>query len=138
MRLASTIMATAETSFSRKHHPQEIPFWRGYASNGNRKKNCLAVQSPFFPVLGGVIESLPEPLRDQYLVRPADPYRVVLEGTMDRIWHRTAWLWPFFRLLALFDILLPEQGTDIKASMAFVVLFPGALFQLFGMPPPSY
>jgi uncharacterized protein (TIGR01777 family) len=82
-----------------------------------KSKDKPEAQSPFFPVLGGVSEELPEPLRDQYLVRPGDTYRVVLEGIMDRIWHRPAWLWPFFRLLAVFDILFPEQGTNVKASM---------------------
>jgi hypothetical protein len=36
---------------------------------------------------------------------------------MDRIWHRPFWLWPFLRLFAVFDILFPEQGRDIEASM---------------------
>jgi uncharacterized protein len=77
----------------------------------------LKPASPFFPVLGGAVEDLPGVLRDQYLVRPTDDYRVVLEGTMDRIWHQPFWLWPFLRLLAIFDILFPEQGNHIEASM---------------------
>jgi uncharacterized protein (TIGR01777 family) len=76
-----------------------------------------AAASPFFPVLGGAAEALPKVLREQYLLRPADDERVVLEGTMDRIWHRPFWLWPLFRLLAVFDILFPEQGSNIQASM---------------------
>jgi len=48
----------------------------------------LGSHSPFFPVLGGAVEDIPGVLRDQYLVRPTDNYRVVLEGTMDRIWHQ--------------------------------------------------
>jgi uncharacterized protein len=83
------------------------------------------VQSPFFPVLGGASRDMPEVLRDQYLVRPDDPFRVVLEGTMDRIWHRPFWLWPFFRLLAVFDILFPEQGTNVEASMVVEGLHDG-------------
>ena len=77
----------------------------------------MGSHSPFFPVLGGVEEDMPRVLRDQYLVRPGDTYRVVLEGTMDRIWHQPFWLWPFFRLLAAFDILFPEQGSNVEASM---------------------
>lgn len=77
----------------------------------------VRAQSPFFPVLGGAAEDLPGALRDQYLLRPEDDERVVLEGTMDRIWHRPFWLWPFFRLLAVFDILFPEQGSNVEASM---------------------
>ncbi len=77
----------------------------------------MGSHSPFFPVLAGVVEDMPRVLRDQYLVRPTDNYRVVLEGTMDRIWHRPFWLWPFLRLLAAFDILFPEQGSNVEASM---------------------
>ncbi|GHO92677.1 hypothetical protein KSF_027250 [Reticulibacter mediterranei] len=73
--------------------------------------------SPFFPVLARVRDDLPEVLRDQYLVRPTDPYRVVFEGSMDQIWHRPFWLWPVLRVCACFDILFPEQGKDIGASM---------------------
>ncbi|HEY1350236.1 MAG TPA: TIGR01777 family oxidoreductase [Ktedonobacteraceae bacterium] len=73
--------------------------------------------SPFFPVLAAVREDLPAVLRDQYLVRPTDPYRVVLEGTMARIWHRPAWLWPVLRVCACLHILFPEQGTNIVGSM---------------------
>jgi hypothetical protein len=81
------------------------------------KMTPLGSHSPFFPILGGAVEDIPEVLRDQYLVRPTDNYRVILEGTMDRIWHRPFWLWPLFRLLAFFDILFPEQGSNIEASM---------------------
>ncbi len=55
----------------------------------------LGPHSPFFPVLAGAVEDIPRVLRDQYLVRPTDNYRVVLEGTMDRIWHQPFWLWSF-------------------------------------------
>lgn len=77
----------------------------------------MRAASPFFPVLGAAAEALPEVLRTQYLLRPADVERVVLEGRMDRIWHQPFWLWPLFRLLAVFDILFPEQGRNIQASM---------------------
>jgi uncharacterized protein len=73
--------------------------------------------SPFFPLLASIRDDLPEVLRDQYLVRPTDPYRVVFEGIMDRIWHRPFWLWPVLRVCACFDILFPEQGKDIGALM---------------------
>jgi uncharacterized protein len=77
----------------------------------------MGPHSPFFPALAGAGEDIPRVLRDQYLVEPGDNYRVVLEGTMDRIWHQPFWLWPLFLLLAAFDILFPEQGSNIEASM---------------------
>ena len=92
-----------------------------------KRTTPLAAQlhSPFLPILATVSEDMPGVLRDQYLVRPGDNYRVVLEGTMDRIWHRPFWLWPFFRLLAMFDILFPEQGSNVKASMVIEGLHDG-------------
>jgi uncharacterized protein (TIGR01777 family) len=98
--------------------PELMPALRDCLQHdATRRVTPLESRSPFFPVLSGVVNDLPEVLRDQYLVRFEDPYRVVLEGTMDRIWHRPFWLWPFLRLLAIFDILFPEQGNDIEASM---------------------
>jgi uncharacterized protein (TIGR01777 family) len=96
---------------------------RGHA--GRMTPPPMGSHSPFFPVLAGAVEGMPGVLRDQYLVRPADDYRVVLEGTMDRIWHRPFWLWPLFRLLAVFDILFPEQGRNVEASMVVEGLHDG-------------
>ncbi len=98
--------------------PELAPALRDCLQRGSAGRTMpLGLHSPFFPVLAAAVENLPAVLRDQYLVRPSDPYRVVLEGRMDRIWHQPFWLWPFLRLLALFDILFPEQGRDIEASM---------------------
>lgn len=98
--------------------PELAPTLRTCLQRGNASgATPRGSHSPFFPVLAGAVEDLPGVLRDQYLLQPEDPYRVVLEGTMDRIWHRPFWLWPFLRLCALFDILFPEQGSDIEASM---------------------
>ncbi len=98
--------------------PELAPALRNCLQRGSAGGTTpLGSHSPFFPVLAGAVEDLPGVLRDQYLVRPEDPYRVVLEGTMDRIWHQPFWLWPFLRLFAVFNILFPEQGRDIEASM---------------------
>lgn len=73
--------------------------------------------SPFGPLFAAYPETLPVALRDHYLVSADTPYRVVLEGAMNRIWHRPAWLWPFFWLLIWIDLLFPETGTQIPATM---------------------
>jgi uncharacterized protein DUF4166 len=44
-------------------------------------------------------------------------HQVRLDGAMHRVWHRHTWLGPFFRLLARVDILFPESGRDVPASM---------------------
>jgi hypothetical protein len=74
-------------------------------------------RSPFFPVLGDAAALLPSSLRDQYLVSSDDDYRVVLTGRMDQAWRRVKWLWPFFWLLAQFNILFPETGSNVRAQM---------------------
>jgi hypothetical protein len=73
--------------------------------------------SPFQRVLAADLRTLPPVLRDHYLVAADTPYRIVLEGTMDRIWHRPAWLRPFFWLLTWADLLFPETGAHIPATM---------------------
>lgn len=73
--------------------------------------------SPFEPALKTHCSELPPALREQYLLPVETPYYLRLEGAMDRIWHRPAWLWPMFLLLAQFDILFPETGANIPARM---------------------
>ena len=74
-------------------------------------------RSPFAHIFAAYSEMPPSVLCDQYIVSADTPYRVILEGTMDRIWHRPAWLWPFFWLLIWIDLLFPETGTHIPATM---------------------
>ena len=52
---------------------------------------------------------------DQYLFSPVE--RVVLEGTMERVWRRGRWLWPFFWLASLSDLLFPDTGLDIPVTV---------------------
>src|SRR5215510_14995787 len=73
--------------------------------------------SPFGALFAAYPATLPAVLRDHYLVAADTPYRVVLEGAMDRIWHRPAWLWPFFWCLIWIDLLFPETGAHIPATM---------------------
>ena len=48
---------------------------------------------------------------------------------MRRIWHRHAWLQPLFSLLARFDILFPESGCDVPASMTVAKVDEGATWR---------
>jgi hypothetical protein len=52
-----------------------------------------------------------------YLLAADASHRIVLEGTMELVWHRPHWLWPLFWLLTCFDLLFPETGTEIRATM---------------------
>jgi hypothetical protein len=63
------------------------------------------------------VAALPPAFREELLLSAEAGYRVVLRGRMDRVWRRSAWLWPFFWLLAYANILFPETGNDIPASM---------------------
>lgn len=48
---------------------------------------------------------------------------------MRRIWHRRPWLRPLFRLLARADILFPESGRDVPASMIVTSAKDGAAWR---------
>ncbi|HEY7347643.1 MAG TPA: TIGR01777 family oxidoreductase [Ktedonobacterales bacterium] len=117
-RRAVPAVATAQ-GYTFRAPELEAALRRCLTHGHNERTTLLPMRaaSPFFPVLGAAADALPEVLREQYLLRPADDERVVLEGSMDRIWHQPFWLWPFFRLLAVFDILFPEQGSNIQAAM---------------------
>ncbi len=73
--------------------------------------------SPFSVALAPHAAVLPPALAVQYLASPQSPYRVVLEGWKDRVWHHPRWLTPFFYPLALAEMLFPETGQNVPATM---------------------
>jgi hypothetical protein len=75
------------------------------------------VTSPFAPVLAERADELPPVFRDQFLTRLEPGSRLVLDGTMDRVWRRRRWLRPLFSLLARADLLFPETGRDVPARL---------------------
>lgn len=83
---------------------------------------------PFAPVLGGYRQCLARPLADQFFGADG-AHRVRLDGTMHHIWHRHVWLRPLFSLLARFDILFPESGCDVAASMTIARVDEGATWR---------
>ena len=83
---------------------------------------------PFAPVLGGYRQCLARPLADQFFGADG-AHRVRLDGTMHHIWHRHVWLRPLFSLLARFDILFPESGCDVPASMTIARVDEGATWR---------
>jgi len=72
-------------------------------------------RSPFERDFGPLREQLPREFVDQYLFSPGE--RVVLEGTMERVWRRGGWLWPFFWLASWSDLLFPETGSDVPVTV---------------------
>lgn len=75
------------------------------------------MDSPFETILAPHRDILPPALKAQYLT-PVDAGRTVhFNGTSDRVWHRPRWLWPFFWALAWFDVIFPETGVNIPATM---------------------
>jgi hypothetical protein len=86
-------------------------------SDKNQTIQPVEYASPFSIVLEPCKDDLPVAFREQFLLPVDALYEVVLEGSMDRIWHRPLWLRPFLWLLAWFDILFPETGVDVPASM---------------------
>lgn len=73
------------------------------------------MNSPFETVFA--TEILPPAFQKQYLISVDSGQVAHFDGISQRVWHRPFWLWPFFWLLAHFDILFPETGTDIPATM---------------------
>jgi hypothetical protein len=58
-----------------------------------------------------------------------------MDGAMRRIWHRHTWLRPLFTLLARVDILFPESGRDIPASMTIARVDEGVAWRrTFSLP----
>jgi len=43
--------------------------------------------------------------------------QVVLEGTMERVWRRGRWLWPFFWVASWSEMLFPESGADVPVTV---------------------
>ncbi len=73
--------------------------------------------TPFGSIFAAYHNDLPTLFKDQFLM-PADaPFYILLNGQMDKVWHRPGWLKPFFWVLSWFDMLFPETGNDIPASM---------------------
>ncbi len=77
----------------------------------------LASESPFATALGDCASTLAPVLRAQYLLTPEAPYRPLLTGTAAHVWHRPAWLWPFFWGLGGAGILFPDTGSSVPASL---------------------
>ena len=73
--------------------------------------------SPFTSALEQHRAGLAPALVGQYLDVPEDPYELVLSGLMRRVWHRPAWLWPVFWLLAQVNVIFPETGKDIPTQL---------------------
>lgn len=78
----------------------------------------ISMLSPFEPILSEL--SLPVIFQEQFLLSADAPYILVFEGAMDEVWHRPRWLWPFFWALAWFDMLFPETGRNVPASMQII------------------
>jgi hypothetical protein len=79
-----------------------------------------SLPSPFAKALAGHAAELPPAFREQFLLAPEDQHAMLFEGCMDRVWHRPAWLWPVFWLLTRPNILFPETGADVPATMTIV------------------
>jgi hypothetical protein len=73
--------------------------------------------SPFEPVFAAQQSEIPLSFQEEFLRSPEDPFRVILEGKMHRIWHRPRWLGPVFRVLGRLGILVPYTGQDIPTTL---------------------
>ncbi len=77
--------------------------------------------SPIESVFAGYTEhELPREFVEQFLAHPERAYDVVLEGVMQRIWHRPRWLRLLLRLLGRLGILVPREGENIRSTLSIV------------------
>ena len=60
---------------------------------------------------------MPPVFREQYLFPANAPYHLHITGTMNRIWHKDLWRWPYFWALAQYDIIFPESGENIPSQV---------------------
>lgn len=76
----------------------------------------LPQHSPLEPIFAGH-DSIPFAFAEQFLHRDDLPYKIRLEGVMNRIWHRPLILGPLFWALGKFGILVPHNAKDIPTSL---------------------
>lgn len=74
--------------------------------------------SPFEPMLRG--RELPKVFVEEFMLSLDGSHDVLLEGSMDRVWS-VRWIRPLLRLLARWDVLFPETGRDVPATMHIFV-----------------
>ena len=76
--------------------------------------------TPFGSVFSTWKNHLPEAFKEQFLMPANAPYYIMLEGQMSKVWHRPKWFKPFLWILSWFDLLFPETGNNISASMSII------------------
>jgi small multidrug resistance pump len=70
--------------------------------------------SPFEPMLRG--RAMPKVFMEEFMLPLDGSHDVLLEGSMDRIWSRR-WIRPVLRVMARWNVLFPETGTNIPTTM---------------------
>jgi len=74
--------------------------------------------SPLEPIFANSL--VPAAFRAQFLHSVDDPSRIVLEGTLQHVWHRPRWLKPLFQILGQLHILVPDTGTEIPTTLEVI------------------
>ena len=76
-----------------------------------------AASSPFAALWGDRAATLAPALREQYLLRADAPHDVLMTGTVELVWQRPAWLFPFFWALEWTHVLFAATGSDVPATL---------------------
>jgi hypothetical protein len=74
--------------------------------------------SPFEPMLRG--QDMPKVLMEEFMLPLDGSHDVLLEGSMERVWS-VRWARPLLRLLARWDVLFSETGTNVPTTMHIFV-----------------
>ena len=77
----------------------------------------VSMQSPFENIFKLHGDKVPAVFKEQFLYTSDDPYLLVLEGEMLRVWHRPAWLKPLFWLMGKIGVFIPYTGENIPTRV---------------------
>src|SRR5688572_14191472 len=100
--------------------PSFLPGWPGESARSAPRagKRVAPADSPMKPIFAGFAEAeVPRAFREQFFRAPAEGFRVVLEGTLHRVWQRPWWLAPLFRAFSAMGILLPFTGREVPTRL---------------------
>jgi hypothetical protein len=78
--------------------------------------DASAPLTPFTKALFAWADSLPAPLRRQFLDPPRETgFR--MKGRMSRVWHRPFWIWPFLWMASQVNMIFAEGGRDVPVRL---------------------
>lgn len=73
--------------------------------------------SPLWPHLGPIVQRVPPVFREQFFLDSEPREAILLDGVMERIWHRPAAIRPLLLLLSALGIAVPDLATNVPTRV---------------------